>query len=389
MPGRHNHAAKAFMLFALFLSAPVVVQPADIAVPHFSLTSRGNVENGTFGLETRADVDLALEGGYKFGGKLAFSFESTRLEEESAVPESYDAEVIRERLSRTLLFQSASVTIRRLFDIPLNMSYFAGRMGRFGTAEDFVTRFGTPNFGTSFRGYETFPDGVAYEGLYQIEGTGISFVTDALAETYAVGAYTYQDPRLGAGKFSSDLRLQANTDLLKAEVFLGASYPMARYGLYRAGLLTFFQTSRDARVRGEFFTQLGLPRLDPSTAADISLEDFYFLFEPRLAFPSFSMALTLFWHPEYYLQDATQEGGALDANVRTIIGDPENSQIRGGLDTRMTYNPAASQQLEVRASPFLRVTASGILWDFSIRARVYPFDLQESFDGLIGITTEF
>ena len=389
MPRLHHIAAKAFMVvFLVFFSAGALFA-ADVTVPRFSLTSRGTIEDSTFQLDTRADVDVALEGGYKFGGNLAFSFESTQLEEAADLPETYDAQELAERLSRTLLFQSASITIRQLFGAPLNMRYYSGRMERFGTAEEFVRTFGTNDFGTHFQDYTTFPDGVPYEGLFQVEGTGIALQTSPLADTYVLRGYTYQDPRLGSGRYSSDLRFLANTELLKAELFLGASYPQAAYGIYRAGLLTFFQTSGDGPVQGQFFTQLGLPRWNPEGASDLSLEDFYFLFEPRLKFPAFSLLLTLFWHPEYYLQASTAEGGALDANIRAIIGDEQTSQIRGGLDTRMTYNPSATQQLAVRVVPFLRVAASGILWDISIRARVYPFNLQESFDGQIGITTEF
>ena len=389
MPARHHIAAKAFTSLALFLFAAGAVQAADIAVPRFSLTSRGTVEDASFLLDTRADVDIALEGGFKFGGNLTFSFESSRLEEDTDLPSEYDADAVGERLARTLIFQSASITIRELFNSPLNMSYFTGRTDRFGSSEDFISLFGTDDFGTHFKGYNTFPDGVPFEGLYQIEGTGISLHTSPLADSYVVSAHTYQDPRLGTGKFSSDIRFMANTEFLKTGVFVGASYPMAAYGIYRAGLLTYFQTSGEGNVQGQFFTQLALPRFDPANAADLSLEDFYFLFEPRLKFEAFSLLLTLFWHPDYYLQSATNEGGALDANIRAILGNPKTSQIRGGLDTRMTYNPAADQQLAVRVVPFLRVAASGILWDFAVRARVYPFSLQESFDGLIGITTEF
>ncbi|MFP4483233.1 MAG: hypothetical protein ACLFO1_00110 [Spirochaetaceae bacterium] len=389
MPALHHVSAKAFTTLALFLGAAVVVGAADVAVPRFSLASRGTLEDGAFLLDTRADVDIALEGGFKFGGDLTFSFESDQLEEDTDLPSEYDADAVGRRLARTLIFQSASITIRELFDSPLNMSYFTGRTDRFGTSDGFIALFGTDDFGTHFAGYNTFPDGVAYEGFYQIEGTGISLHTNPLAKAYVISAHTYQDPRLGTGKFSSDLRFMANSDFLKAGLFVGASYPMAAYGIYRAGLLTYFQTSGRGDVQGQFFTQLALPRFDPANAADISLEDFYFLFEPRLRFEAFSLLLTLFWHPDYYLQSATNEGGALDANIRAILGNPTTSQIRGGLDTRMTYNPGADQQLAVRVVPFLRVAASGILWDFAVRARVYPFSLQESFDGLIGITTEF
>ena len=287
MPRLHHFVAKAFMVVFLVFFSTGVLFAADVTVPRFSLTSRGTIEDSTFQLDTRADLDVSLEGGYKFGGNLAFSFESTQLEEAADLPETYDAQELAERLSRTLLFQSASITIRELFGAPLNMRYYSGRMERFGTAEEFVRTFGTNDFGTHFQGYTTFPDGVPYEGLFQVEGTGIELQTSPLADTYVLRGYTYQDPRLGSGRYSSDLRFLANTELLKAELFLGASYPQAAYGIYRAGLLTFFQTSGDGPVQGQFFTQLGLPRWNPEGASDLSLEDFYFLFEPRLKFPAF------------------------------------------------------------------------------------------------------
>ncbi len=389
MHGLHRIALKTIISLILLALASATAPAADVVVPRFSIISRGTVQEGSFVLDSRADVDVALEGGYKFGGNLTFSFESDRLEEDATLPESYDAAAVSERLSRTLLFESAGVTIRELFGAPMNMTYFSGRMGRFGTAQDFVDRFGTTDFNTHFQGYTTFPDSVAYEGLYQIEGTGISVGSSPLAETFVLTAYTYQDPRLGPGFYSSDLRFQANSDFLKLDFFAGASYPQGSYGIYRAGLLSFIQTSSEGAVRGQFFTQLGSPQLDPTSIGELSLEDFYFLFEPRLKFQSFSLLLTLFWHPDSYLQVDTGEGGALDANIRAIFGNEKTSQFRGGLDTRMTYNPNANQQLGLRVLPFLQVAASGILWDIGIRARVYPFSLQESFDGTIGITTEF
>ena len=103
----------------------------------------------------------------------------------------------------------------------------------------------------------------------------------------------------------------------------------------------------------------------------------------------FSVILTLFWRPEYYNQAPTAETGALDTNIRFQLGDYERTVVRGGVETGLHYRPENSEQLEVDASPFISVTTAGVVWDFMVRATVYPYEYENSFEGYLGIRTAF
>jgi hypothetical protein len=63
--------------------------------------------------------------------------------------------------------------------------------------------------------------------------------------------------------------------------------------------------------------------------------------------------------------------------------------VRGGIETGLHYRPEADDQLEVDTSPFVSVTTAGVVWEFLIRATLYPFEYEESFEGYLGIRTAF
>ena len=191
---------------------------------------------------------------------------------------------------------------------------------------------------------------------------------------------------MGAGRYSTDLRAAFNTPGFKAETFLGASFPAAAYGIYRAGLLLFYNTGQG----GEFLTQIGIPRWAPVTDGPLNIDDFSFLFEPRVHIGFMSIVLTLFWHPEYYLQEATNERGATDIVVRFIAGDVQENVVSGGLENGITLRPASTdEQLRVSVAPFISVNASGVIWDFKTNVKVFPFAMDDLLDAYIGIRTEF
>ncbi|MFP4375340.1 MAG: hypothetical protein ACLFPO_13495 [Spirochaetaceae bacterium] len=376
-------AQLTFLLIFAFGSSQSV-RGADIVVPRFDLLTRGYPSEGSLLLATRADIDLAVEGGHKFGGAVGFSITDPVFEDGSDDPPASPADVEAE-LQRYLALTYVEATARSLFDSPVSMTYFVGTTDTFGSGDDFPRLFGTGRFGTFYRGALYSYGSTIYDGLYEVSGTGVKLASAPLGDTVALSAYTYQDLRFEPGVYSSDVRARFNTPQVKAELFAGATYPIAEGGLYRGGVMAFFDTG----AAGQFFAQLGLPRWDPWADDPITLDDLYFLFEPRVTLDLFSVILTLFWRPEYYNHLPTTDTGVLDSNIRFQLGDYAETRVRGGIETGLHYRPEAAENLEIDASPFISVTTGGVVWDFMLRATVYPYEYDESFEGYLGIRTAF
>lgn len=347
------------------------------------MITRAANQDGEFVLTTRSDVDLLIEGGVKFDASLGFNLDTQRLQGDNTVPDSYDSAVFGDYLGRTLVFKSATVTARNVGDTPINLTHFVGTLEPFATGDNFAREFGSRRFATEFQGFRYFPDGVVYDGIYTPRGTGIIVGTDPLNQTVLAEFYAYQDELIGLGVFANDARVLFNFPLAKVEVFTGASYPAGTYGLYRGGIMMFFDTN----AGGQFFGQVGVPSWDPQSG--FSLEDFYFLFEPRITFTRVGAALTLFWHPEVYQQQITDEEGALDINFRLQVGVQPETILSGGFDTAMEYRPNDDEQVRLLASPFLRLSTSGVVWDFQLRGQVYPIVPSDALQGFIGVRTSF
>lgn len=370
------------LLIMLLCSMPAIA--ANVLVPNFRMISRGYLEDGSFLLSTRADINMRLEGGAKFGAEVDFSLSQPNFESTASLPETYDPEGVAAYIDRTMRFQSATLFIQRLFGTPVDFAYFAGTTDTFVSGDDFASRFGTEPFSSSFRGYRYFTEGTIYDGIHRVRGTGIRLSTADLADWLFLSAYAYQDLHVGPGNYSNDLRAMFNFDQIKLEAFAGVTYPQGDYGRYRGGLMFYFDTG----TVGQFFTQIGVPRWQPGES-ELGVENIYFLFEPRVRFSNASLVLSLFFHPQYYLQTETGESGAIDTNLKFLLGDPRTSPIRGGIDTGAEYRPNDDQQIRATVSPFLSLTTSGVIWDFTIRTQVFPFELDNLVEGFVGIQTAF
>ena len=274
---------------------------------------------------------------------------------------------------------------RDLFGAPLDVTYFIGESDRLLNGDIFPAQFGSDIIATDFRGLLYFPTGVVYDGVHAMDGTGLALSSSLSQSVFLQGAI-YQDAFLGAGLYSADVRAAFNTPRFKAETFLGASFPAAAWGIYRGGLLLFYNTGQG----GEFLAQVGIPRWAPVTDGALNIDDFYFLFEPRVHISFMSIVLTLFWHPEYYLQEVTDERGATDIIVRFIAWNVQENIVSGGLETGITLRPQSTdEQLRVSATPFISVNASGVIWDLKANVKAFPFALGDLLDIYIGIRTEF
>ena len=363
-----------------------VAGAANVSIPGFQLLTRGFMDSGRFVLQTQADVEIQLGGGYKFGGELSFALDTENLEEQSTPGETYDQTTLTAALNERLGLKTASVIVRDLFELPLNVSYFIGEQDRLLTGDIFPEQFGTDLVASDFRGLIYFPDGVVYDGVHVVDGTGLLVTLPSIAPWLYLDTGVYQDAYLGSGYYSADVRAAFNTERFKAETFLGASFPVAAFGIYRAGALLYYSTGEG----GEFLTQIGIPRWAPVTDGALNIDDFFFLFEPRVHVGIMSIVLTLFWHPEYYVQAPTEERGATDIIVRLIAGDIQTNVVSGGLETGIRLRPESTeQQLNVVAAPFMTINSAGVIWDFKANFNVFPIDLSNLVDGYVGIRTQF
>lgn len=370
------------LLLCVFMSAGTLTA-AEITVPKLELITKGELNQTTNRLElaSQGNMDIAIQGGYKFGGAIGFAFKSSDLlnfdpSDPSSESGGYDP--------AELVFQSASLSIRDVFNLPVNLSYFIGQYDRFASGNDFYARFGSEPIGSNFSGYMYFADGVKYDGIHSLFGTGIALSTRFNTDWNETILYAYQDNHLGSGFYSLDLRSLFNFDDLKLEAFVGGTFPAGTAGLYRAGLLFYYRVGD----RGSFLTQLGIPRWN-IMGDPLSINLFYFLFEPRIYLGDwFGIVMTLFWHPEYYEQTTTGELGSVDLNIDFTLGNKALSPLSGGLESKLSYSPTGTQFATV-VSPYLRVLTSGIIWDFKVNVNLIPFDISQMFVGYIGVKAEF
>ncbi len=377
---------RTVFLMLLVLWSGIAAFAANVTIPTFQLLTRGVLDDGLFVLQTRADIDIRLGGGYKYGGELGLSIRSVNLEEPSTPGAIYDQDVIQAAFRERLRLSSASVIVRDLFGLPVDARYFIGEYTRILNGELFPEQFGTRIIASNLRGLLAFPTGIVYDGVHAIDGTGLALTTTSIAPwLYLEGAF-YQDAYLGPGHYSIDIRAAFNTPGIKAETFLGASHPGAQYGIYRAGLLLYYA----AGPRTELFTQIGVPRWAPVDDGPLNIDAFYFLFEPRVHVGVVSIVLSLFWHPQYYVQAPTNEQGATDIIVRLVAGDRSEGMVSGGIENSIRLRPtSADDQLRVGVAPFVTITSSGVVWDLKTNFNLFPFEAASLFEAYAGVRTRF
>ncbi|TVQ23714.1 MAG: hypothetical protein EA382_09425 [Spirochaetaceae bacterium] len=359
---------------------------ANVTIPAFQLLTRGAMDDGTFVLRTQADIDVELGGGYKFGGQLGLSLNTVDLEAPSTPGDTYEPDVIRAALDRSLTLSYARVVVRDLFGVGVDLDYFVGRYRTLLSGDIFPEQFGSAVVASDMRGLLYFPDGVVYNGIHTINGTGLGFALPGLAPWLYLDAALYQDGYLGQGRYSTDLRAAFNFMGFKAETFAGATFPEGAIGAYRAGLLLYYATG----TGGEFLTQIGVPRWRPVADGPLTIDDFMFLFEPRVDLGLLSVILTLFWHPQYYHQAPTGERGATDIIVKLLARDREADSASGGLETALRLRPDdPDRTLRVVVSPFLTLHSLGVDWDFKVNLNVFPFAPDDLVEGFVGFRTQF
>jgi hypothetical protein len=389
---RRLRMAKSLLLrgaaLVLFLLVSVLSFPANITVPTFELITHAAPYNGVFALQTYGNVVIQVDGGYKFGAQIDLNFLSSMNPSQS----------LELTGPNPLAFYGASVIMRDVFGSAIDISYFVGQNDYFCTGEGF-SYFGSATFATAYSGFIYFSSGPLYQGIYQVDGTGVRVDITPIKETLRFSVYAYEDTHLNdqgimplvtvptlpqpLGSYSVDARALMNFDVVKLEGFVGGTYsPTTTYGFYRGGLM-FYATNRDV----EFFAQVGVPEWDASTSFTINL--FYLLFEPRLHLGQFSLVPTFFWHPAYYQQFYNPtEVGNFDVNVNAYFGDLVKTSIRGGLEGNFKFQTAQMAPpgvLSTVTSPYVSFATPGVVWTFRTDLKIYPFAFSTFFDAFVGI----
>ena len=295
-------------------------------------------------------------------------------------------------------FETAAVTAKDMFGLPIDATYFVGYLDAFCSGDDYVSLFGAKPFSTTLRGPMVYPNGIDnnpnryWDGIHATNGTGFRLGTSPrLSSNFISYLYMYQDSDIGPGSWSSDLRGLVNFEHVKLEVFAGATMtPDYTEGLYRSGLM-FYAAPGDV---GEFFAQVGVPHWDPLTS--FSVYDIFFLFEPRMNFAFGSLALTVFYHPAFYRQQPTNEDGAMDAALDLRFGRITQYGSQGGVQGLLEFRPLTTNTalvptLTVLASPYYSVIGGGIEWDFKLSLQLLPVPskLYGIFQPFIGLKTSF
>jgi len=365
------------ILIVLLSAAPLF--SANITVPCLQIYSWARNDGTGFALDSYGNMDLQLDGGYKFGGAVKFDFTSSSLETAA--------------FNDMLAFKSVSITLRDLFNIPLDFTYFIGQGDTFGTGELFTTYFGTPPLGSRYTSYLHFPtaaDFNFYEGIHTIYGTGGKFEFAPAEENWLLSLYIYQDsapafltdPALPPVVFSSrqgslDIRTTFNLEKIRVEAFLGATFPTSdsAIGYIRSGL--FLHAGTD---KVEFLAQLGMPRWRPLDDA-FALDLFYLLVEQRAHFESVSFVQTFFWRPGYYQQEPTGQE-AMDINLDLQFHGKEGSLVSGGVEGNFVYQTAPTSETIVKVIPYIQLSTPGVAYRAraQVNTRIWPFDLTDMSD---------
>ncbi|MBU0926427.1 MAG: hypothetical protein KKA67_01645 [Spirochaetes bacterium] len=376
---------------------------ADLSIPYIGLLTNGRLNAaGAFELSTRVGIDMLIEGGAKFDAWFKLGFRTAAVEEYlraaeslTSVPADATLADLAESASNLeaatgLSLRTVAIQVKGLFGTPLEMATFVGHLDTFCSGSDFTTLFGASDFATKFRGYMYYPDGIGgdpsrrYDGLHEAYGTGLRFSYPL--ESIRPYLYAYQDSWLGAGYYSLDARALVDADNVKLEAFAGASFPVSAVGVYRAGLLFYFDTG----AIGDFYAQIGIPRWDPTEA--FRMDMLYFMFEPRVDFGPGELVLSLFFHPAYYLQRATSESGAMEFRFDIGFGAITEGSFRSGVEAELSYNPNLdTNTLTMDAAPYLQTIRNGVRWDIRLAIRAFPFPdpWYGMFMPTVGISTAF
>ena len=392
------------------------VSSAEISVPNIEMASRGWVNDGEFVFSSLLSADIALSGGNKYTFLLGLSMDAPDIAKAFAYRNfsfgyTYDDPVTGAEYNRLvddmndklnnqayIGFRIARATIRDLFGAPLEFSYFVGKDDDFCSSDYFSTRFNLSPFGSEFKGFFYFPEGIGgvptrrYDGIYGVSGTGISLGLTKFKGFIPIiylyqdfGSYAHMPSEIDGMIYSGDLRLLFYHNWLRLESFGGLSFNTDLDLCFRGGIMAHFDAGRGV----EFFAQGGVPGF--AMGEKFSIDNLFFLIEPRLHMGLFGMEVTFFYHPVVYNHVITaDERGKANLNLKFLLGKRE-SGLSGGIEfgTLLKIN-GITEDFVLSISPLVYFVSDGVRWDAKIRVR--PLEMQNPenvVDFFIGCRTAY
>jgi len=309
---------------------------------------------------------------------------------------------VSERLNNqaTLSFRFIEGTAREIFGGRADLSLFAGYYDNLGSGDDFPEFFGTGPVSSSYRGFFYFPEGIGgdpsrrYNGaIHSILGTGLNLSFNRLANV-VTSFYAYQDISYhqdetykdeNQGFFTGDFRLLANSEAVKFEFFAGGSYLREHWAVFHSGFFAYFHSPAGL----DLVLQAGIPYW--RWKEDLSIDNCYFLMEPRLYGDHGGLTITFFYHPMYYQNVMTSgEQGMADINLKLFLGRLERSSFEAGLEGTISLKNGGGDDFKTWVSPFVSVLTSGLRWDVKVRFNPLYFNEGGSLaEGFIGIRTVY
>jgi hypothetical protein len=373
----HVRGGLAAAFSALFVLLSSSAFSANLVVPTMELITHASAgPGGILTLQTYGNLELGVQGGYKFGGSLTLGLQNSSLED-LPIPGALGLD-----------FLSASISIRNVFSAPLSFTYFVGRGDTFGSGDGFAL-FGAAPIMTAYRGFLYFPTGPLYDGIYRVQGTGARVEWIPRVESLSLDLYVYEDthspPFTALGAYSTDIRFLLNAPAMKLEGFLGGTLDSSTMDYFFRGGVLFYAVSGKL----EFLAQLGIPVWDPVLDPLPNINLVYLLVEPRLRLGILSIVPTFFWHPGSYMQASNPtELGTFDVNLNLTLGDFTKIPFEGGIEGNFRFQ-SATGVFAVRGSPWIGFATPGVLWTVKLNAKLWPFSVSDMFDAFVGVRAEF
>ena len=162
-------------IIGVLLFFPALLFSANITVPTFELITHASPLGGVYALQTYGNVVIQIEGGYKFGAQIDLNFLSS-------INPNFSLE---QYPGNSLGVYGASAIMREVFGSSIDISYFVGQNDYFCRGDGF-SYFGATTFATSYSGYMYFPAGPLYQGIYQVNGTGVRVDITPVIESFRV-----------------------------------------------------------------------------------------------------------------------------------------------------------------------------------------------------------
>jgi hypothetical protein len=81
--------------------------------------------------------------------------------------------------------------------------------------------------------------------------------------------------------------------------------------------------------------------------------------------------------------------GSVDINVNFLIGKTEETPLSGGLESSLKFSTTSDEQFQAHTSPYFSAITSGVLWNFKINAKIFPFAIADLLEFFVGVKAEF